>query len=97
MRYSSLTIAMAAVVWAGVLVATPAPAMSQLSALRAIGEAQVGVVEEVGYRRYRRRHARRYYRPYYNYRPYAHYRPYYHPYYSYRPYYRPGLNFWFGF
>jgi hypothetical protein len=56
-------------------------------------QASVGVLEPVGYRRYRR-HAYRYpyYRPYY--RPYAYYRPY--PYY-YRPYYRPGVSFWFGF
>lgn len=62
-------------------------------------QASEGVLEPVGYRRYRR-HAYRYpyYRPYYRpyayYQPYAYYRPY--PYY-YRPYYRPGVSFWFGF
>jgi hypothetical protein len=59
-------------------------------------QTSLGVVQDIGYRRWYRRHAYGYpyYRPYY--RPYAYYQPY--PYYRPYPYYyRPGVNFWFGF
>jgi hypothetical protein len=87
------------------MVAAPAPASAQPSALPLAYGQKTGAVEDVGYRYRRYRYGYRpYYRPYYGYgygyRPYYGYN-YYRPYYGYGygyPYYRrPGFGIWFGF
>jgi hypothetical protein len=91
---------------AGLMAATPASAATPAMPLKsAYGQVAAGLVDEVGHRRWYRRHAYRYrpwrYRSYGFYRPYAYYRPYYYQPWGYwpyhRPWYGPGVNFWFGF
>ncbi len=88
------------------LAAAPKPASAlPASSTIAQGQANAGLVQDVGRRYYKRR----YYRPYrygrYGYRPYRYRRWGYGPYYG-RPYYRgwgypyyrrPGVNIWLGF
>jgi hypothetical protein len=99
-----------ALVAAALTISTEKPASATMAAASAIhqGEADAGIVQQVGRRYYGNRHYgyRNYgYRNYgyrnYGYRNYGYgygYRPYgYYPPYGYYGGYRPGLSLWFGF